>query len=311
LFELFNFNEYDLVISSSTRFAKSVVTQPHTLHIAYINSPPRFLWPVSMNFSPQNYLRSFENNVPALLRPLMRLFLRPILSLLRMHDYAAVQRIDYVIGNSRNVAWRIEKFYRRPASHLYPFVDLERFTQHEEISSETKDYFLIVSRITEHKRIDLAIEAFNELGWPLKIIGSGPALNHLKQKASSNIEFLGYLSDQEVAKYVHGCRAFLYPQEEDFGITALEAQAAGKPVIAFRAGGATETVKDQLSGLFFYPQTKEALIEALQRFDPASFDPEKIKQHAQFFSKERFQKELKDFVQDKLKHNATNQEVAD
>lgn len=295
LFEQFNFNDYDVVVSSSSRFAKSVITQPQTVHIAYINTPPRFLWPVSLNFSPQLYIANFLHKLPFGTRTLSKLLLKPILTLLRMHDFAAAQRIDYLIGNSKNVAWRIQKVYNREADYIHPFVELERFGKSVAQESQS-DYFLIVSRLTEHKRIDLAVEAFNELGLPLKIIGTGPARASLEKSARSNVEFLGYVSDAEVVEYLYNCRAFVYPQEEDFGITALEAQAAGKPVIAFGAGGALETVVEGETGLFFYPQTKDALVDVLRKFDAMTFDREKIVRHVQHFSRDRFKQEMEDYV---------------
>ncbi len=300
LFEQFDLNNYDVVISSSTRFAKSVVTQPQTVHIAYINTPPRFLWPVSLNFSPQQYIAHFLQKLPFGTRTVSWVLLKPILTLLRMHDFAAAQRTDYLVGNSRNVAHRIKKVYNREAEYIHPFVELERFERKIEEQSEKRkeeDYFLIVSRLTEHKRIDLAIEAFNELGLPLKIVGTGPARAGLQAQAKSNIEFLGYVSDTDVVEYLYNCRAFVYPQEEDFGITALEAQAAGKPVIAFGAGGALETVIDEVTGLFFYPQTKDALVDVLRKFDAMTFDREKIVHHVQHFSRDRFKQEMEERVQ--------------
>lgn len=295
-FERLNLNEYDVVISSSTRFAKSVITQPQTKHIAYINSPPRFLWPVSEGFGPRHYIDNFVSKTFILFRPFIWLFLRPILTILRMHDFSAAQRIDYLIGNSKNVANRIKKFYRRDADVIYPFAELARFINEPLSGSGTGEYFLVISRLASHKRVDLAIAACTSLGLSLKIIGAGPERESLEKAAGESIEFLGYLSDDEVVTYLKDCRAFIYPQEEDFGITALEAQALGKPVIAFNKGGAIETVEDGKTGIFFEAQTVDALCEALRNFEQHQFDNAYIREHAKKFSKERFEKELSKFV---------------
>lgn len=294
-FERFNLNEYDVVISSSTRFAKSVITQPQTTHIAYINSPPRFLWPVSEGFGPRQYVNNFVSKTFILFRPLIRVLLPPILTILRMHDFSTVQRIDYLIGNSKNVASRIQKFYRRNARVIYPFADLSRFLS-VPLSDGQDEYFLVVSRLSSHKRVDLAVTACTSLNLPLKVIGTGPERENLEKTAGGNIEFLGYLSDEEVVSHLKNCRAFIYPQEEDFGITAIEAQALGKPVIAFNKGGAMETVENGKTGLFFEEQTVDALCKALENFEQYTFDSTYIREHAKEFSKDRFERELSAFV---------------
>ncbi|MCA9390491.1 glycosyltransferase [candidate division WWE3 bacterium] len=305
-FEGFNFNEFDVLISSSTRFAKSIVTQPQTIHFAYINTPPRFLWPVSLGFGPSEYVKGFIKKTFFLFRPLSRVMIPPIISLLRLHDFAAAQRIDYLIGNSQNVARRIEKFYRRAADHIYPFVELDRFEKCTK-PTDHEPYYLIVSRLGEHKRVDLAIKAFNRLGWNLKIIGSGPERERLEAISGETIEFLGFVSDDDVVSYLQNCEGFIYPQEEDFGITALEAQAAGKPVIAFRAGGATETVIENKTGVFFDEQTEESLTAALKKSSTISFDPNEIMAHAQSFSREIFKANLKKYVEQKVNGSQYNE----
>lgn len=298
VFERFNLNEFDVVVSSTSRFAKSVVTQPQTKHFAYINTPPRFLWPVSQGFDPDDYLSGFVNKTFFPFRPLVRMVLPMILSNLRLLDVAGAQRIDFLVANSANVARRIKKFYHREANVVHPFVDLERFDDVAPFQT-SGDYFLIVSRLSDHKRIDLAIEAFNELGWKLKVIGTGPERENLERLAQKNIEFLGYVSDEEVVHYLAGCKAFIYPQEEDFGITALEAQAVGRPVIAYRGGGVLETVIEGETGVFFDAQTKDSLIHALKEFETNSFDSQKIRNQVRKFSREQFKQTLKEFVDTK------------
>ena len=296
-FESFNLSKYDFVISSSSRFAHGVVTRPETLHICYMNSPGRMLW------EPHNYFENFPYSFKSLLNP--------FLSYLRLWDYAAAQRVDYFIANAKTPQARIKKYYGRDSEIIYPFVDLERFNPSGSGPSTRRvspaaaslggsgfsDYFLIVSRLTAWKKIDIAIEACNQLKLPLKIIGGGPDFGRLKKLAGPTVELLGRLTDEEVVGYYKGCRAFLFPQKEDFGITPLEAMAAGKPVIAFKAGGALETVIGGKTGEFFYPQTVGALTEVLKNFDPEKYRSEDCRQQAERFGKERFQTELKDFVE--------------
>lgn len=280
-FESFRFDDFDVVISSTTRFAKAVLTKPNQLHICYCNTPTRFLW------DSQAYASSIFS---ALLFPLM--------NYLRVYDQTISSRVDFFIANSANVAKRIKKYYQRDSTVIYPFVELERFNR-QKGRRAGGDYFLIVSRLSAHKRVDLAIEAFNELNWPLLVVGDGPERKKYKRMAKSNIKILSGVSDRQVATFYQDCTALIYPQEEDFGITALEAQAAGKPVIAFRGGGALETVTPGVTGEFFFPQTVEVLIAALRHFDPSEYSSEQCQKQAHQFSKERFQKELLGFVEQK------------
>lgn len=261
IFESFDFSAYDLVITSTTRFAKSIITKPGTIHICYCNTPPRFLWSFSDYFESKDINWVFKN--------ILKVLMAPLISYLRIQDQAAAQRVDYFIANSNNIANRITKYYGRESKVIYPFVELDRFD--DEKVQETKQigqpYYLIVSRLSGHKRIDIAIDAFNKNGLCLKIIGIGPEAGKYQKMAKKNIEFLGRLSDQEVVHYLKNCEAFIYPQEEDFGITALEAQACGRPVIAFAKGGALETVVEGKTGLFFQEQTSDSLSRAIGDFE--------------------------------------------
>ncbi len=290
-FESFDFTGYGVVLSSSTRFAHGVVTRPETLHICYMNTPPRMFW------EPQTYFENFPYPFKSLLNPFLSYF--------RLWDYAAAQRVDYFIANSKTPQARIRKYYGRDSHIIYPFVDLERFDKGVADSPTRRvtglqpdGFFLVVSRLTAWKRIDIAIEAGNRLKLPLKIIGEGPDFERLKKLAGPTVELLGRLTDEEVVSYYKSCRALIFPQKEDFGITPLEAQAAGKPVIAFGAGGALETVIEGKTGEFFYPQTVEALTKALEHFDTAQYHSEDCRKQAEKFSKERFQSELKSFVEE-------------
>jgi len=295
-FEQMDLSSYDIVISSTTKFAKSIIASPNTLHICYCNTPTRILWFF------QNYItqRAF-NPISSLLA---KYLLPPVISVLRTHDYIAAQKVDYFIANSQNVAQRIQEIYHRQSNVIYPFVDLEKFRTYPSGGPNTA-YYLIVSRLSGHKRVDVAINAFNQLGYTLKIIGTGSEEKKFRRLAKANIKLLGRLPDNEVVEYYQSCKALIYPQEEDFGITALEAQATGKPVIAYRAGGALETVIENKTGVFFTPQTPAALIEAVKRFEQMKFNPRHCVNNAKQFSRDRFLKELSSFVYQKHQQSKT------
>ncbi|MBU2037179.1 glycosyltransferase [Patescibacteria group bacterium] len=283
--EQFDLLKYDLVISSSASFAKGVITRPDALHICYCHTPTRYVWDDS-----QKYINEF--NYPSFIKKGIPLFL----NYLRVWDESAAERPDVYLANSQFVASRIKKYYNRQSRVIYPPVKTENF----HLDGKTEDYFLIVVRFLPYKKIDLAISAFNELGWPLKIIGDGPDRNRLKKMAGSNIEFIGLVAEKNLSDYFARCRAFIFPQEEDFGITAIEAMAAGRPVIAFRGGGALETVEEGKTGLFFNEQTPESLIATLKKFNQADFSPSYIRQKAEQFDKKIFKGKIKEFVEEAL-----------
>ena len=283
-FEAFDLRGYELVISNKSAFCHGVITPPETVHICYCLTPTRFLWDY------HNYVSHERIN------PLAGALLAPVLRNLRLWDKAAADRVEHFVAISETVRQRIKKFYRRDALVIHPPVDVQGF----QVRESHDDYFLIVSRLIPYKRIDLAVQAFNLLGLPLKILGDGRDRRRLEAMANSNIEFLGRLQDQQVGEYLSRCRAFVFPGEEDFGIAPLEAQAAGRPVIAYAAGGALETVVEGVTGLFFREQTAESLAEAVSSFDGKAFDGATIRQHAQDFDKEAFKDELRTFVDGKL-----------
>lgn len=264
-FEQFDFSKYDVVISHSTRFAKAIITKPETLHICYCPTPPRFLW----NFSKQE--------IPFLIKP--------YLSFLRIYDQVAANRVDLWVANSVNVKKRIKKVYQNEARVIYPFVDVKKLSQIETFDG---GYLLVICRLNEYKRVDLAIEVANELKIPLKIIGVGPKLLELKKIAQPWVEFLGFLTEDLLLSTLAGCRALLVPGEEDFGLTPIEAAAMGKPVLAFRKGGAIETVIDGKTGYFFEEQSIRGVIEALEKLEKAGYDKKQCYRKAVQFSKERF-----------------------
>ncbi|MFA7253581.1 MAG: glycosyltransferase [Patescibacteria group bacterium] len=275
-FEQFDLSKYDLVISSTTVAAKGVITKPGTTHISYCHTPPRYLW------EPQVDPRASKGRFNWLRQK--------VIHEMRIWDSVAATRVDHYIANSKYIANRIKKYYRRDANVIYPGVDVNKFLPTDQ--DNVKDYFLFVSRLIDYKRCDLVIEAFNELKLPLKIIGHGPDKGNLQKIAKSNIEFLGFLSDDEMKKYYAEARAFIFAAEEDFGIVPVEAMSAGRPVIAFAKGGVSESVIDGETGILFPEQNAQSLIRAVQSFKSEGFDSKVIRSHAERFSCERFKKEF-------------------
>ncbi len=293
-FESFNFDDYDVVISVTSEAAKGIITKPKTLHLCYCLTPTRYLWS-----GYEEYLRnSFQ-----------RLASNILINYLRQWDLVAAQRPDDYVAISQTVKERIKKYYGRESEVVYPPVDTEKFQipenkfqTNQKYKIQNFRYFLVVSRLVKYKKIDLVIEVFNELGWELKIVGTGREMNKLKRLAGPKIEFLGHLTDEVLLDYYQNCQAVIFPQEEDFGIVALEAQACGRPVVAFRAGGATETILEGKTGLFFYPQTKEALKETINNLVTSQFEAGDCRRQAEKFSQERFTKEFKNLVEEKWRN---------
>lgn len=279
--EKYDLSDFDVVISSASAFAKGIVTDPKTLHVCYCHSPTRYLWNDAHRYHK-------ELKYPTFLRKLIPLILTP----LRVWDRASADRVDQFIANSVFVQKRIKKYYKAESHLIYPPVDVSRFVA----TAKKEQYFLAGGRLTAYKRFDLVIAAFNKLGLPLKIFGDGPEMDNLKAIADVNIEFVGKISDDEQVALYQQAQAFINPQEEDFGITVVEAMAAGTPVIAYGSGGALETVIPGKTGLLFHEQTEEALLEALRTFRSTNFDAAAIRAHAETFSTERFKRELKEFV---------------
>lgn len=283
-FESFDLNEYDIVLSSSSSCAKGVVTNPDTMHICYCHTPMRYAW---------EYYYEYANNWG--LNKLKGKLLKYVMNYIRMWDRVSADRVDYFIANSENVAKRIWKHYRRESVVIHPPVRCKLFN----ISYVDEDYFLILSRLVSYKKIDLAVQVFNELGLPLVIIGDGPQREKLENMAKDNVKFLGRQPDSVIKEYYSKCRAFIFPGEEDFGITPLEAQASGRPVIAYGKGGALETVIDNETGVFFEEQTVESLKDAINKFSKMKFDKETIRKHAEEFDEEVFKNKINAFVNEK------------
>jgi glycosyltransferase involved in cell wall biosynthesis len=282
---------YDLILSSSSAFGKGVVTRPETMHICYCHTPMRWCW----NYD--EYVQ--RERLGGIARNILPFFITG----LRVWDQTSSMRVDHFIANSPVVADRIRKYYRRDAVVIPPPVEASRFTF--DATTRAEEYFLIVSRLMPYKRIDLAIEACNRLQLPLVIIGSGRDENRLKSIAGPTIRFMGRLSDEEVLHYYAHCRAFILPGEEDFGITPLEAQASGRPVIAYAAGGALASVIDSVTGTFFQKQNVESLVEVLESFDERRYDPQTIRNHALEFDKPRFHRRILQFIEAKMSEGKT------
>lgn len=281
-FESLDLSAYDVVLSNSSGFCHGVITPPGTVHINYCLTPPRYLW------SPEQYLR--RERVPAILRSL----LLPVLSSLRTWDATAALRVDHFIGISRVVVERIRKFYRREAALIYPPVETQRFQPAP--PEEVGDYYLVLGRLVPYKRVDLAVAACTRLGLPLVVAGEGRDRRALEAMAGPTVRFLGHVPQQEADRLLARCRALIFPGEEDFGIVPIEAQASGRPVIAYAGGGALDTVQDEVTGVLFAEQSVESLIDALQRFQRLSFDPSVLRENALRFDVSIFREKLRDFV---------------
>lgn len=269
-----------LLVSSDAAVIKGIRKPPGCVHVCYCHSPPRYLWEMT-----DEYARHTSGIGQA-----GRWLFGKTASVVRAFDRRAADDVDHFIANSHYVADRIRRHYGRESVVLYPPVQVERFCPR----GEGGDYYLVVSELVGYKRVDVAVEACSRLGRKLVVVGDGAESGRLRGMSGPTVSFRGRLSDKEVTKLMEGCRAFLYPQIEDFGITALEAQAAGRPVIALGIGGALETVIDGVTGCFFSEQTVESLMGAIGRFefDAGRFSPEACRRNAERFSSERFRENL-------------------
>jgi glycosyltransferase involved in cell wall biosynthesis len=283
--EQLDLREYDLVISSESGPTKGVLTSPSTLHLCYCHSPMRYVWDMY-----QEYIETSKG--------LTRLLMPPLIHYVRLWDYASAARVDRFIANSHHVAKRIQKHYRRSAEVIYPPVDTKAFTP----AKHHDDFYLVVGQLVGYKRTGLAVEAFNRMGKPLIVIGEGADLEPLRAKAKPNVTLLGRQPFSVMQDHFARCKALIFPGEEDFGIVPVEAMASGRPVIAFRKGGALETVVDGTTGLFFDKQTPEAIIAAVEEFEQMQdrFSVEQIVEHAQKFGRARFQQNMKNFIESAL-----------
>lgn len=274
----------DLVVSSSSAFAKGVRVPAGALHVCYCHSPMRFAWDFP------RYAAREE------LHPVVKRLLPPLMAWLRRWDRTTAQRIDAIAVNSRTVAERVRRYWGRDARVIHPPVDIERAQPAP--PHEVGDYYLIVSRLVPYKRLDIAVEACNRLQLPLWIVGDGRDRPALERIAGPTIRFLGTVTDEQKFFLYARCRAAIFPAEDDFGIAQVEVQAAGRPAIALARGGALETVVDGVTGILFPEQSVESLIEALHRFERLYFDPITIRTHAEQFRPERFRTAFARFVEE-------------
>jgi glycosyltransferase involved in cell wall biosynthesis len=288
-FESFSFDGYDVVISVTSAEAKSIITKPDTVHICYCLTPTRYLWSETPRYS------SVDIGLPNSISSRVFSFLRPTL---RRWDMVERSRPDYYIAISKRVANRIEMYYHRSVEAIiYPPVDIRKFIPKQH-TDKNDGYFLVVSRLVGYKRVDLIVDVFNDLGWPLVVIGDGWERTSLMQKAKKNIRFLSkHLTDDELVDYYQNCRAFVFAGEEDFGLVAVEAQACGKPVIAYKESGIEEIIRDEKTGILFREQTKASLIDALKRHENGWYDRRLCQKNAERFSEAKFQKEMVQTVQ--------------
>ena len=282
--ERHNLDEFDAVISSTSAFAKGIITRPGTLHISYCHTPTRYLWTETHEYINElSYGKIFQ------------MLIAPLIHRLRIWDQMSVHRVDNFVANSDTVRRRIAKYYRRDSDIIYPPVAVEQFF----VSSELGDYFITGGRLVPYKRFDILITAANRLREPLIIFGDGPDESRLKKMAGDTIKFVGRIDDTSKAALLSRAKAFLHPQVEDFGITPVESMAAGRPVIAYGAGGATETVIPGVTGVFFYEQSWEAVVEVLLNFAPLEWDSAVIRARALKFAEANFKDRLERYVVDR------------
>jgi glycosyltransferase involved in cell wall biosynthesis len=283
--EQLDLSGYDLVISSSSSFAKGVIAAPESLHICYCHTPTRFLWQERFGYL---------NDLPQ--PAIMRAILPPLLHKLRQWDRIASERPDLMMTNSETSRERIKRYYGRDAYVLYPPVDISSI----KLSDNHGQYWLAGGRLVGYKKFDLVVKAFAKLNLPLKIFGVGPELKKLMRIAGQKTEFLGQVADSIKAELYSKAIGFLNPQIEDFGITVIEAMAAGRPVITYGKGGAKETVINGVTGIHLETQSWEDIGDAVIRFDATRFDPKTIRAHAEKFSAERFKEKMTAFIQHAL-----------
>lgn len=272
---------YDVILSNKSGFCHGFRHDSSALHICYCLAPTRYVWQLD------NYITREGLGKP------VELALRPLVGALKRWDFQAAQRVQHFIAISTEIQQRIQTYYQRDSVIIYPPVDTSRFF----ISEKVEDYFLLISRLIPYKRIDLAVQAATRHNLPLKIGGSGRDLGRLKAMAGPTVEFLGYVPDTELPELMARCKAFIFPGLEDFGITPVQAQAAGRPVIAFGGGGALDTVIPGKTGEHFQEMTVDALAVVMQHFDPAHYNPQTIRQHAERFDSRVFEQQIRSFME--------------
>jgi glycosyltransferase involved in cell wall biosynthesis len=276
-----NLSAFDVILSNKSGFCHGVRHGKNTLHVCYCLAPTRYVWSLDSYIAREGMSKSAQ------------LALRPLVTLLKRWDYAAAQRVDHFLAISTEIRDRIKTYYQRDSTIIYPPVDTQRFQP----ASTHEDYFLVVSRLIPYKRIDLAVQAATRLGVRLLVGGKGRDLDRLREMAGETVEFLGYVPDDHLPDLMARCKAFLFPGLEDFGITPVQAQAAGRPVIAFAGGGALDTVIDGKTGVLFHETSVDALAHAMQRIDQITFESAALRQHALQFDTQVFSTQITTFVE--------------
>lgn len=279
--ETFDLRDFDLVISSTGAWSKGIITRLNTIHISYLHSPMRFVWDYNEKYPEEGKKKCFCT--------------RSLLNYVRMWDKLAAERPDYLIVNSNYTKERVKKYYRRDSIVIYPPAYTEISLNK---SAFKKEYFLIVSRLSPYKKVDLAVEAFNKLGLPLVVIGEGKQKKHIEKIAKENINVLGWVSDEKIGEYYAKAKALIFPADDDFGLTIIEAMSYGIPVIAYKKGGAKEIIEEGKTGEFFEAQTSEVLADGVRRFveKENKYIKEDIISRAKEFSREKFKSELENFI---------------
>ena len=284
-FEALDLSEYDLVISSCSSCSKGIITRPDAVHVCYCHTPTRYIW---------DFYYTYLKNAGWLKKKLMPHMIHKM----RLWDRLAADRVDYFIANSHFIAGRIRKYYRRDAAVIYPCVHINEYP-----IAAAEDYYLVVGRFTWYKRMDLAVKACTQLGKRLIVVGKGEEEKALRAAAGPTVEFRGAVSDEEIKRLYSRAKGFLFPGEEDFGITPVEAMSAGVPVLAFGRGGCTETILEGKTGCFFPEQTVESVCRCITDFEEkgVEFSRQEIREHSLKFSEERFRQEIRQFCEEKYR----------
>lgn len=291
-FESFDFDKFDVVISVTSEAAKGIITRSDTLHICYCLTPTRYLW------SGHDF---YFNNPPSMFRffPSFWNISRPMVNYLKRWDKVAAKRPDFLVAISSEVQKRIKDYYERDSVIIHPPTEVGFFKKGKK---EKKNYYLLVSRLIPYKRTDLAVKVFNDLGLPLYIVGTGSEEKRLKKMAKKNIKFFGHVDDNTLKKLYGQAKALVFPQEEDFGIVAVEAMASGTPVIAYKKGGALDTLIEGETGVFFEKQEEAMLEKAVKRLEKTQIDEKKLKKQADKFSKDNFKRKIEDLIKAKSRN---------
>lgn len=291
--EQFNLSNYDLILSSSASIAKGVLTNQNQLHICYCHSPIRYAWDLYYDYLEESGLN----------KGIKSIYAKYVLHKIRNWDLISTSRVDFFIANSKYIAKRIKKIYNRDAKVIYPPVDVSNFS----LVEKKEDYYFTASRMVSYKKIELIVKAFNKMpNKKLVVAGDGPEFSKIKKIAAKNVELLGFLPKEKLKNYMGKAKAFVFAAEEDFGIIPVEAQACGVPVIGYGKGGLLETVIDEKTGLFFYEQKENSIIDAVETFEKLTFNYSEIREHSLKFSKERFEIEIESFVNQKYKDFVLN-----